>query len=236
MEQGFSPNYNKRSSSAIIDMIIIHYTVINLQQTIRVFKDKNKQVSSHYVIAEDGKIFQPVLDKYRAWHAGVSYFAGRKDINSYSIGIELVNNGKEEFTTQQYKALESLIKLLKNQHPIKDHYILGHSDVAPQRKIDPGKFFAWQKLAAVGHGFYVDLAVPDFNAEIVKLYSKNIQVKNLQTDLKNFGYEISNDGIFGPKTLNVIKSFKTHFCPKTNCEIWDNYAHLVLHQLSKKLG
>jgi len=144
-----SPNFNKRKSNSI-ELIIIHYTALNsLNESIKYLCSKKHQVSSHYLISNKGKVFSLVSEKKRAWHAGQSYWKGEKDINSISIGIEIdyCQFGKNnQFTVRLKYSLISLIKKLKKKYNILPENILGHSDIAPYRKIDPGKNFPWDIL------------------------------------------------------------------------------------------
>ena len=146
-----SPNFNERGG-AQIDMLIIHYTGMKTgEEALERMCDAAAKVSAHYMIEEDGRIFQLVEEGKRAWHAGVSSWDGRSDINGHSIGIELVNPGHEwgyrPFPDVQIEALIVLIEDIKTRHDIKTEYVLGHSDVAPERKQDPGELFPWDVLA-----------------------------------------------------------------------------------------
>ncbi len=143
-----SPNYNIRKKN-IINFIIIHYTALEtLSESIEYLCAKSKKVSSHYLISKKGDVFQLVHDKQRAWHAGKSYWQGEHDINSVSLGIELDYRPSKN-NKYNKKLIISLIKLLKKlmkKYKIKPEKILGHSDIAPYRKIDPGKQFPWSLL------------------------------------------------------------------------------------------
>jgi N-acetylmuramoyl-L-alanine amidase len=131
-----------------IKYIVIHYTGMKNQKiAIQRLQSRIVKVSTHYLISKKGKIYQMVEDKNIAWHAGKSKFGKDVNLNSKSIGIELVNNGKEEFNLKQIKNLCNLIKLLKNKYKIEKKYVLGHEHIAPERKFDPGKFFPWGYLA-----------------------------------------------------------------------------------------
>ena len=145
-----SPNFNDRPKEEIIDTIIIHYTEISYKDTIEKFSNPKESVSSHFIINKDGEIIQMVDCEKRAWHAGVSSWKNKENINNNSIGIELVNNGNELFTEEQYTSLNQLIKNLKKKHPnMKEDLILGHEDIAPNRKKDPGKLFDWKKIKKI---------------------------------------------------------------------------------------
>ncbi len=144
-----SPNYDKRKSSNI-NFIIIHYTSLkNNKEAISYLCDPKKKVSCHYLISQKGEIFNLVDENNRAWHAGISYWDGVTDINSCSIGIELdfsYKNSNNKFTKKMISSLKILIKYLCKKYSIKKCDILGHSDIAPYRKIDPGYKFPWEEL------------------------------------------------------------------------------------------
>ena len=144
-----SPNFNDRKSKNI-EIIVIHYTALSsISNSLKHLCSKKNKVSSHYLISQKGKIYSLVSEKKRAWHAGKSYWRGNTDINSVSIGIELdfspsdINN---KFTLKLNSALIFLLKKLLKKYKISTENILGHSDIAPYRKIDPGKYFPWQML------------------------------------------------------------------------------------------
>ena len=144
-----SPNYNDRKSNNI-EFIIIHYTaLISISQSIKHLCLKDNKVSSHYVISQNGKIFNLVSEDKRAWHAGLSYWKGETDINSKSIGIELdysLDKKNNKFSKDLMKSLIILLKNLIKKYSIKPENILGHSDISPYRKKDPGEFFPWHLL------------------------------------------------------------------------------------------
>lgn len=144
-----SPNFNDRKSNNI-EIIVIHYTALSsISNSLKYLCSKKNKVSSHYLISQEGKIYSLVSEKKRAWHAGQSYWRGSTDINSISIGIELdfspsdINN---KFTLKLNSALIFLLTKLLKKYRISNENILGHSDIAPYRKIDPGKYFPWQML------------------------------------------------------------------------------------------
>ena len=132
-------------------MIVLHYTGMRgLADALARLCDPSAQVSAHYVICPQGRILQLVADDMRAWHAGAGSWAGQGDINSRSIGIELVNSGALPFPDPQMRALESLLPVLMARHAITPHDVIGHSDMAPDRKDDPGPRFDWPRLAREG--------------------------------------------------------------------------------------
>ena len=146
-----SLNYDLRSSNSEIKYIIIHYTAMDdYKEAISFLTNKKNRVSSHFLISKLGTVYNLVDMKYRAWHAGFSFWKNERDINSYSVGIELDNCGKNNETNQyslkQISSLVMLIKYIKKKYKIDHNSILGHSDIAPYRKIDPGKNFPWNIL------------------------------------------------------------------------------------------
>ena len=146
-----SPNYNSRNNSRV-QLIIIHYTALkNTLEAISYLCKKEKKVSSHYLISQNGNIYSLVEDKYRAWHAGQAFWHEITDINSISIGIELDYNPKgknNKFSFKMIYSLKKLIRKLQKNYKINKNGILAHSDIAPFRKKDPGKHFPWQSLSS----------------------------------------------------------------------------------------
>ena len=144
-----SPNYNSRNKSKI-QLIVIHYTALrDAKEAISYLCTKEKKVSSHYLISQDGEIYNLVNEKFRAWHAGQSFWQDIVDINSFSIGIELdynPNGKNNKFSCQMISSLKKLILKMKDKYKINETNILAHSDIAPFRKKDPGKYFPWKLL------------------------------------------------------------------------------------------
>lgn len=172
-----SPNFNDRDVP--VDMLVLHYTGMRTAgEAMERLCDPAAEVSAHYLIDEDGTVSQLVDEDKRAWHAGVSSWRGETNINSRSIGIEIVNPGHEwgyrDFTPAQYDALIPLCLDILSRHAIPARNVVGHSDVAPARKQDPGEKFQWRRLAGEGIGHWpppatepaAETAVPDLLAEI----------------------------------------------------------------------
>lgn len=159
-----SPNYEPRRVGAKPEMIIIHHTgTQNAQEAAQVYLNQTEdkeagRISPHYMIDKDGNIARFVDEENRAWHAGLSYWRGERDINSCSIGIELVNGGSENgydpYPDEQMDSLAVLCRDIINRHNISPENVLGHSDIAPGRKTDPGRLFDWKWLAAQGVGLW----------------------------------------------------------------------------------
>ncbi len=148
-----SPNFNDRA--APISMLVVHYTEMKpIETALDRLTDPEAQVSAHYLISEEGEVTQLVSEDKRAWHAGQSYWRGHKDVNSASIGIELDHpghaNGYRAFADTQFEALVPLVARIVKQYDIPRANVIGHSDVAPARKVDPGELFPWDRLAEYG--------------------------------------------------------------------------------------
>ena len=159
----YSINFDKipRSQKKII-YIIYHYTgMVSEKKAIKRLTYKNSKVSCHYFIRRNGKIINMVPDKFIAWHAGVSCWKNHKNLNNKSIGIEIQNSGHsgtyERFSNKQFKSLYFLTKILKRKYHIKSKNFLGHSDIAPDRKKDPGEKFPWKDLARHKIGIWYKL-------------------------------------------------------------------------------
>jgi len=207
----YSPNFTPRKSRKI-QSIIIHYTGMRtLSASIKRLKSKQSKVSCHYLIDNGGKIIQMVKDQDIAWHAGISYWDGKKNLNNGSIGIELQNKGEEfgyeKFRKDQISSLINLVILIKKKYYICDALILGHSDIAPDRKIDPGYFFPWHQLYKAGIGLMPNIKSID-NKEL-----SNSGIKNLQLLLREFGYRLTISEVLDKETLQVLYAFQSHYCP-----------------------
>jgi len=222
-----SPNYTDRMPGPI-DMLVLHYTgMASGEDALARLCDPAAQVSAHYLIDEDGQIYQLVAEEKRAWHAGVSCWAGERDINSRSIGIELVNPGHElgyrNFPELQMRRLAELCHEILLRHPIPPHRVLGHSDVAPGRKRDPGELFDWEWLAGQGIGVWP--APVDSDA------ASQPDILSLQTDLAGFGYDVPQTGIYGVQTRAVVTAFQRHFRPNTVDGVADAETAALLQHL-----
>ncbi|MEN0075100.1 MAG: N-acetylmuramoyl-L-alanine amidase [Paracraurococcus sp.] len=158
-----SPNQDDRPPGEPIDMLVLHYTGMRSgAEAIARLRDPAARVSSHYVVEEDGAIFRLVPEARRAWHAGISHWRGREALNGRSIGIEIVNPGHDwgyrPFPALQMAAVCDLCLEILGRHPIPPINVVAHSDVAPDRKADPGELFDWEELAANGVGLWPAVA------------------------------------------------------------------------------
>jgi N-acetylmuramoyl-L-alanine amidase len=158
-----SPNHDARPDGAAVDILVLHYTGMRTaEEALARLCDPEAKVSAHYTIARDGRVYRHVPEERRAWHAGVSWWAGERNVNARSIGIELVNPGHEfgyePFPEAQIAALIDLAHGILARHPIPASRVLGHSDVAPARKLDPGELFPWPQLAEFGIGLWPEFS------------------------------------------------------------------------------
>ncbi len=146
-----SPNFNARRHGAGPDMVVLHYTAMaSAEEALARLCDPAAEVSAHYLIAEDGRIWALVAEEMRAWHAGAGAWGRVEDVNSHSIGIELANLGDRPFPEAQMAALEALLAEISSRWAIRSERVIGHSDMAPDRKRDPGPQFDWWRLARAG--------------------------------------------------------------------------------------
>lgn len=168
IEERASPNHNERRGRPL-DLLVLHYTgMTSAAAALERLCDPAAEVSAHYLVEEDGRVWRLVPDERRAWHAGRAYWAGESDVNARSIGVEIVNPGHEfgyrDFPPEQIEAVFELCLGLLRRHRIPAARVVGHSDVAPLRKQDPGERFPWPALAAAGIGLWpppLPLLVPD---------------------------------------------------------------------------
>ena len=243
-----SPNINER-----IRFLVLHYTAEDFESSLKTLTDPKRQVSAHYLVPErsfDGKckIFQLVPEEKRAWHAGVSAWQDRVNLNDTSIGIEIVNLGyidKEgertwiPFTDYQIETVIELciniIERYKDEHAnkiITPTRVVGHADIAPGRKVDPGPLFPWKKLYARGIGAWYD---EEEKQQTEFLISDNeVDIKWVQKNLRIYGYPILETGIFDSQTKQVVKAFQMHFRPKNYCGTPDKETCAILNLLVKK--
>jgi len=198
-----TPSLNFDNRKSTIDMLILHYTdMLSAEEALNRLKDPKSKVSAHYLISKEGFIYSLVAEEKRAWHAGISFWQERTSLNHNSIGIELDNpghsNGYQPFPPVQMNALIDLIKDIRTRWDIPDHYILGHSDIAVDRKLDPGELFDWKFLANNKIGLWPEDKDWD-----------DIEKRQAIELLKEIGYH------FDDKNLNkAIMAFQQHFMPQ----------------------
>lgn len=209
-----SPNFDARARD--VDMLILHYTGMKTgEEAMQRLCDPEAKVSAHYTVEEDGRVFAHVAEDKRAWHAGISCWKGEGDVNSRSIGIEIVNPGHEfgyrAFPAPQIHSVIELCKGVLTRHAIPVAHVLGHSDVAPARKEDPGELFPWARLAEEGIGLWVHAS--ESGTGMMGEHSSAEEVRALQEQLARFGYCLKVDGIYGAETRTVVTAFQRHFNP-----------------------
>lgn len=208
-----SPNHDDRKGTAV-DMLVLHYTdTPDAATALDLLTDPATKVSAHYLVDTDGCVHALVAEDRRAWHAGVASWRGVTDINACSIGIELQNrghscvgpDGPEPYPDVQIAALIRLVRDIRSRHDIPDRRILGHSDVAPLRKQDPGAHFPWSRLAEAGIGLWPGHDPSDAPAMT--------GIRQVQATLARIGYGVQVDGRAGEETHSVITAFQRHFLP-----------------------
>lgn len=234
-----SPNQDERNSTHPIDVLVMHYTGMKSgAEALSRMCDPAAQVSAHYMVDEEGVVYQMVDELKRAWHAGISCWKGRASLNHTSIGIEIVNPGHEwgyrPFTEPQMHSVLALSKVILSRHDIPPENVVGHSDIAPNRKEDPGELFDWKWLAANGVGVWPDVdSVRGSSDILVAPYEEGSDVAFVQRRLAEYGYHIRVDGFYGPKMESVVKSFKRHFVPEHLNTQWDKLADARIDALLK---
>jgi N-acetylmuramoyl-L-alanine amidase len=199
------------------NFVIIHHTAQNAcDTTVQFFTLPRTQVSAHYVICKDGTIHHMLNDYLRAWHAGNSKWGNVTDVNSISVGIELDNNGFENFTEAQLNSLLMVLKKLKKDNNIPTANFIGHADIAPKRKNDPNKNFPWQMLAQHGFGNWYD--------------TTNVQLPagfNALQSLRIIGYDTRD-------SIAAIKAFKLHFVQQDTVAVIREGDKKIIYELSKQ--
>jgi N-acetylmuramoyl-L-alanine amidase len=211
-----SPNQDERPAGTPIDMLILHYTGMpTAQEAIDRLRDPTARVSSHYVVDEDGAVLCLVPEARRAFHAGVSFWRGHSELNARSIGIEIVNPGHEwgyrDFPVLQLAAVCDLCLAILSRHPIPARNVVAHSDVAPDRKEDPGERFDWWSLAENGVGLWPE-GGPDLGtAGAVRDAGA---LRDVRAALGEIGYRVAPEGLFDPALATVLRAFQRHWRPE----------------------
>jgi N-acetylmuramoyl-L-alanine amidase len=235
-----SPNYNSRPDKIQPDMVVIHYTGMRTSdEALARLTNPDAEVSAHYMITEVGTVLELVDPLERAWHAGVSHWQGRDNLNHYSIGIELVNLGHEfgytEFPDRQIQSLLQLLAEISSRFNIKQHMYVGHSDIAPDRKEDPGEKFPWQLLAQHNYGIWSDLngaseaslldvAQPDAGDFLAR-------IEKLQKNLKYIGYAIEVTGRYDDQTRACVRAFQRHWRQNSVTGEYDTGTDLIINDI-----
>ena len=230
----FSPNFSKKTRLIKeIKFVIMHYTGMQSEiESIYRLKDPKFKVSSHYLINRKGEVTQMVLDHKIAWHAGKSRWKQFSNLNKYSIGIELVNKGHqfgyENFSKKQITSLINLCKVLKKKYLIKSENFLGHSDIAPLRKKDPGERFPWKKLSSYKIGKWYE----EKKMEKIEENKKKLRIVFFK-NLKKIGFRYFNVYKRTASEKRIIKSFQQHFLPQNVTGKIDKKTLKISHLLSK---
>lgn len=235
-----STEYNSISQDFRQKFIIIHYTAINKESSIRALVEKD--VSSHFLISDQygDPVYYLVDEDKRSWHSGLSSWKTRTNLNDSSLGIEIVNNGQINGEFVPYKDFQIeqvavLVKYLSDKYQIPPENILGHSDIAPQRKSDPGALFPWKELyEKYGLGMWYDEYIKQSyeNENANNFY--NISSYDIQNEFKKFGYGIELTGILDKQTENVVKAFQHRFRPSLYDGIVDLETYAILKALNQK--
>ena len=211
-----SPNQAARPDGATVDLLVLHYTELPLKESLEILSDdtREKRVSAHYVLAEDGTAYRLVPEDRVAWHAGQSHWRGREALNATSIGIEIVNlhGDRHDYPPRQIAALIDLCRDILARHPaVGPQSVVGHSDIAPQRKIDPGLRFPWKALAEAGIGLWPKAGATPIDGDI-------------QQALQRFGY--APPGALTPD--EIVKAFQRRFRPARVDGIADRETRALL--------
>ena len=229
-----SPNHEPRPASSV-DIIVLHYTGMATANAAQErLCDPAAKVSAHYFVDEDGTITQLVAEAHRAYHAGVSSWQGTTDINSRSIGIEIVNGGHDfgcpDFPQLQIAAVIRLCRDLQTRWPIPQANMLAHSDIAPSRKCDPGEKFPWGILHRAGVGLWVE-PEPILDGATFRMNDAGDAVGELQTALRSYGYGIDTTHTFDDAMRDVVMAFQRHFRPQRIDGVADRSTRETLERL-----
>jgi N-acetylmuramoyl-L-alanine amidase len=217
-----SPNHAARQSA--VDVLVLHYTELPLDESLKVLRDDKRpnRVSAHYVLAEDGTAYRLVPEDRVAWHAGRSYWRGHEALNGTSIGIEIVNlhGDRHDYPDVQIAALVELCRDIIGRHPaIEPRNVVGHSDIAPKRKVDPGLRFPWAKLAASGIGLWPRPGAAPLGGD-------------MQAALQRFGYPPAGD----VTTADIVASFQRRFRSAKADGMVDAETRALLADLLDQVG
>jgi N-acetylmuramoyl-L-alanine amidase len=210
-----SPNFGERKPS----LIVIHHTGDDsIDEALSTLTNPLRAVSAHYLIGRDGRILQLVDERARAWHAGESKWGANADVNSASLGIELDNSGREPYPEAQIAALLRLLADIKQRYQIPDANFVGHADVAPRRKDDPGRLFPWKALAERGFGLWCDPP-----------YAEPKEPFDALVGLRAIGYDTSD-------AAAALKAFKLHFLPQEASSALTGQTRALLYCLVGETG
>lgn len=245
-----SPNFNERRDGACADLLLLHYTATPTNDyALELLTSPAAGVSSHYLVDGEGRIIQMVSEAKRAWHAGEAEWAGNKDINSCSIGIEIQNQGyalarPPAYGRAQMAAVVRLCEDIVARHKIAPSRVLAHSDVAPHRKQDPGAHFNWRQLFEAGVGIWIEPPAIDPSpveagyegAEMLEPAVASVaEIAAMQEKLAQIGYGIEINGELDQRTLVVVTAFQRHFRPALVSGVPDWQTLAVMDLLLERL-
>jgi N-acetylmuramoyl-L-alanine amidase len=211
----FSPNVNPRPQGAAVDLVVLHYTGMeDGPSAIKRLRDPEARVSCHYVVEEDGRVFRLADESMRAWHAGVSFWGGISDVNSHSIGVEIVNGGHDfglpDYPPAQIAALIDLLSDILDRRGLNPIRVVGHSDVAPARKDDPGEKFPWTQLHAAGVA--IAPKIEEHSRQVVYAPgAEDAGVAGVQEALAAIGYGVAANCVLDDATQSVVRAFQRRF-------------------------
>ncbi len=235
--QAPSPNFNERQFP--LDMLVLHYTGMkDGPSALARLRDPAAQVSAHYMVEEDGTVFAMVPEDKRAWQAGKSWWRGDDDLNSRSIGIEIVNGGHDfglpPFPDIQIAAVIELCAGILSRWPIPQNRIVAHSDIAPDRKDDPGERFPWKRLAEAGIGLWPGKTRPEpWMMHNVSLGDAGVTVERLQQGLAAIGYRIAVTGNFDGATRLVVRAFQRRWRQAVVSGDGDPETVALVHEIAR---
>ncbi len=229
-------NQEPRRDGQRPSILLMHYTGMDsAERALDWLCVAESRVSCHYLINETGRITQMVPEEMRAWHAGEAFWAGDRDINSASIGVEIANPGHDggypDFPDAQMRAVEALSLDILARHDIPPQRVLAHSDVAPHRKADPGEKFDWARLARAGIGHWVEPSRVEGDAGCGP-GDHSDEIEALQERLAAYGYEIAPSGHYCAQTEAVVLAFQRHFRPalingRADCSTVETLRRLI---------
>ena len=236
-----SPNHGERKGVERPDMIVLHYTgMADPRVALERLCSPGREVSAHYFVLEDGQIVQLVPEGRRAWHAGAAIWGGETDINSRSIGIEIANPGHDygypDFPKRQIAAVTALCRAILTRNTIQPQRVLGHSDVAPARKQDPGEKFPWRLLHESGVGHWVKPAPVTSGGRVLSLGDGGDAVITFQELLAEYGYGVTVNGNYDSAMHDVVAAFQRHFRPARIDGVADQSTQTTLRDLLAARG
>lgn len=233
-----SPNINSREGLPV-SILVLHYTAMAAQASIDWLANPVSKVSCHYVVDEAGRITRMVDEADRAWHAGQGNWRGLTNINGHSVGIEIVNPGHElgyvPFPEPQMQAVVALSRDIIQRHAIARRDVIGHSDMAPLRKTDPGELFDWERLAKAGIGVMPPRPRYRSKGVTLTLGDDSPDVATLQADLTRYGYGLEQTGRYDFETQAVVTAFQRHFRRSRVDGLADPQTRAILAALLRKL-